>query len=106
LRNGRTALNSVQVTAHNRSREPAVQTILANEQPTDDEVAAALAAVQALLSAEQPGPENAPVAQGWSNSAKLGVQKLRPAKLQTAPRWHTIERLRRAIGGRYDVRSF
>jgi hypothetical protein len=84
-----------------------MQTILANEQPTDDEVAAALAAVQALLSAEQSGPQAAPIApQGWSNSAKLAVQKLRPDKLQTAPRWHTIERLRRAIGGRYDVRSF
>lgn len=78
----------------------------ANDQPTDDEVAAALAAVQALLSTEQAQPSATPATAGWSNSAKLAVQNLRPDKVQTAARWQTIERLRRAIGGRYDVRSF
>lgn len=85
-----------------------MQTIrAANQQPTDDEVAAALAAVQALLSAEQAEATAGAVASsGWSNSAKLAVQRLRPVKTRTAPRWQTIERLRRTIGGRYDVRSF
>lgn len=77
------------------------------DQPTEDEVAAALAAVQALLSAEQSQPMPvAAVDDGWHNSAKLAVQQVRPARTRIAPRWQTIERLRRAIGGRYDVRSF
>ena len=79
----------------------------AHDQPGDDEVAAALAAVQSLLSQEQL-PAAAPPEHddGWRNSARLAVQKLRPVRTRTVPRWSTIERLRRAVGGRYDVRSF
>lgn len=79
----------------------------AHEQLSDDEVAAAFAAVQVLLSEEQ-SPATVPDEgdSGWRSSARLAVQKLQPAKTQTVPRWSTIERLRRAIGGRYDVRSF
>lgn len=79
----------------------------AHEQLSDDEVAAALAAVQALLSQEQlAATASAEHDDGWRNSARLAVQKLRPVRTQTAPRWSTIERLRRVVGGQYDVRSF
>lgn len=79
----------------------------ADGQLSDDEIAAALAAVQALLSEEQRA-EAVPDAgdDGWRNSARLAVQHLRPTRTRTAPRWSTIERLRRAVAGRYDVRSF
>lgn len=78
-----------------------------DQQLSDDEVAAALAAVQAVLSLEQRAPAAPePISSGWRNSGRLAVQKLQPAKTSVVPRWQTIERLRKTIGGRYDARSF
>lgn len=76
------------------------------DQPTEDEAAAALAAIQAYLAvseaptAEEPAPSGG---SGWRHAAKLTVQHLRPIRLATAPRWNTIERLRRAVGGSYGI---
>jgi hypothetical protein len=66
----------------------------------DDELAAALMAVQLVLEAEQTADEPMPApAAGWQHSAKLTVQGLRPARTATAPVWATIERIRRGGGG-------
>ncbi len=67
-------------------------------QPTDDEVAAALAAVQAYLAVEQPDTLPATESIGWQQSAKLSVQGLRPARTRVPARWDTVERLRRSSG--------
>jgi hypothetical protein len=74
-------------------------------EPTDDEVAAALAAVQIYLAAEYTASEPAslPSRQQWTESAKLVVQGLRPARTATALRWNAVERLRRNRGGAYGV---
>ncbi len=70
-------------------------------QPMDDELAAALAAVQAYLDTQavpvQPVEDVAEMT-GWQRSAKLSVQGLRPTRTESPPRWNTIERLRRASG--------
>jgi hypothetical protein len=71
---------------------------------TDDEIAAAIIAVQTFLSDEAPAPQSeAQPESGWHRSAKLSIQNLRPARLSTAPRWNTIERLRRSMGGFYGI---
>ena len=75
------------------------------EHADDDEVAAALAAIQLLLATETQ-PSAPEPRDGWHDSAKLAVQHLRPSRTAVAPRWHTIERLRRTIGGRYSARDF
>jgi hypothetical protein len=69
-------------------------------EPTD-EIVAALAAVQLYLAAEQTAAEPAlsPSRQQWTESAKLAVQGLRPARTATALRWNAVERLRRHRGG-------
>ncbi len=72
----------------------------------DEEVVAALAAVQAYLAAEleveqQTITDNA--ADRWPDSAKLVVQNLQPMRTPVPPRWSTIERLRRGPGGGYGV---
>lgn len=73
-------------------------------QLTDDEIVAAIIAVQMLLSAENTAPpEEQPSASGWHHAAKLSVQSLRPVELSTPPRWNTIERLRRSAGGFYGI---
>ncbi|MBP1468662.1 hypothetical protein EYB53_023310 [Candidatus Chloroploca sp. M-50] len=64
----------------------------------EEEVAAALAVVAAVLESEaaalaQPG---APAMPGWVVGARLIAQGLRPTRVPAVPRWHTIERLRRA----------
>jgi hypothetical protein len=61
--------------------------------PTEDEVAAALAAVQWYL--EEPDERAPAVPVGWRDSARLAVQHLRPARIALRPAWGTIERLRR-----------
>ena len=71
---------------------------MSNIQPTDDEVAAAIAAVQAYLAIEEPSRQPTAESTGWQRSAKLPVQGLRPARIAAPPRWNTIERLRRASG--------
>lgn len=73
-------------------------------QLTDDEVVAAIIAVQTLLSTETTALlEEQPSESGWHHAAKLSVQSLRPAKLSTPPRWNTIERLRQSSGGFYGI---
>jgi hypothetical protein len=68
-------------------------------EPTD-EIVAALAAVQLYLAAEQTAaPALLPSRQQWTESAKLAVQGLRPARTATALRWNAVERLRRHRGG-------
>lgn len=73
-------------------------------QLADDEIVAAIIGVQTLLSTEatSSSPEQ-PIESGWHHAAKLPVQRLRPAKLSTLPRWNTIERLRRSSGGFYGI---
>lgn len=68
----------------------------------EDEAAAALAAVACLLELEAEvssaaaQAEPAPPA-GWRDSARLLAQGITPTRLPAAPRWNSIERLRRAI---------
>lgn len=69
--------------------------------PTEEEAAAILAAVGYLL-AEQSASgvtTQAAAAASWSNAAKLIAQGLIPTRMPAAPRWGTIERLRRAGKG-------
>jgi hypothetical protein len=76
----------------------------ADGQTPDDEIAAAIMAVQLHLSLEEiSGPATPAVESGWHHAAKLSVQSLRPVKLPTVPRWNTIERLRRSSGGFYGI---
>jgi hypothetical protein len=66
-----------------------------------EEVAAVLAAVSLVLAeAEQPAPEQpATTHAGWQAAARLTTQGLAPWRSPTAPRWSTIERIRRAGRG-------
>jgi hypothetical protein len=75
----------------------------ADGQTPDDEIAAAIIAVQMQLGLEATSAPAAPAvaASGWHAAAKLSVQSLRPVKVPTHPRWNTIERLRRSSGGFY-----
>lgn len=75
---------------------------VADDRLADDEVAAAIAAVRAVLEVERQPPEPA-ASPGWSHAARLDAQGIRPVKLGVAPRWSTIDRLRRAVGGRYNA---
>ncbi|WP_152541378.1 hypothetical protein [Kallotenue papyrolyticum] len=75
----------------------------------DDELVAALAAVEAFLVEEQAALTQAPtyapaleVRPSWQASAKLAAIGLRPARVPP-PRWHTIERYRRAWSGMTGV---
>ena len=71
--------------------------------PMDEmEAAAALAAVTCLLEAEAVGVnERLPILRpaGWRDTAKLIAQGLIPTRVPVAPRWGSIERLRRAGRG-------
>ena len=65
--------------------------------PTDDEIAAAVAAVRCLL--DQEASENTavvPPRSAWSDAARLLAQDVAPSRL-TAPTWGNVERLRRAV---------
>jgi len=74
----------------------------ADGQAPDDEIAAAIIAVQMQLDWEATSAPAVPaVTSGWRDAAKLSVQSLRPVKVPTQPRWNTIERLRRSSGGFY-----
>lgn len=70
----------------------------------DEELAAALAAVEAFLALEQGAPpvEAAPDRPGWRASAKLAAIGLRATRTRP-PRWHTIERARRTWSGMTGV---
>ncbi len=69
--------------------------------PVDDELVAALAAVEAYIAAEQPvhlhAEELRPIP-AWRDAAKLVVQYIEPRRTVTPLRWSTIERLRRDTG--------
>jgi hypothetical protein len=76
----------------------------ADGQTPDDELAAAIIAVQLQLGLESTSTSATPAAtSGWYAAAKLSVQSLRPVKVPTQPRWNTIERLRRSSGGFYGI---
>ncbi len=72
----------------------------------DDEVVAALTAVEAYIAAEQPvrlqAEEPRPIP-AWRDAAKLVVQHIQPGRTATALRWSTIERLGRETGRGYGV---
>ena len=61
--------------------------------PTEEEVAAALVAVQRYLEAPDEDASTVPI--GWHDSARLTIQHLRPTRIALRPAWGTIERLRR-----------
>ena len=61
--------------------------------PTEEEVAAALAAIQRYLDESGEGVPADPV--GWRDSARLAIQHVLPARIALRPAWGTIERLRR-----------
>lgn len=67
----------------------------------NDELTAALIAVEAYLDAERPVADHPATAlrSGWHDATKLSVQRVQPASIRTSPRWNTIERIRRATGG-------
>ncbi len=63
------------------------------------EAAAAMAVVACMLEAEAAALSAAPqdvAPAGWSAAARLIAQGLIPTRLPAAPRWGSIERLRRA----------
>ncbi len=67
-----------------------------------EEEAAAVAAVLAVLQAENaqtPGADIAAEPSGWRSAARLETQGMRPARLPARPSWGRIERLRRANRG-------
>jgi hypothetical protein len=74
-------------------------TIFPPHDATEDEVAAALAAIQCVLADEVPEPTATPRS-AWRDSGRLLVQDITPARLP-APSWSTIERLRRLRGRAY-----
>jgi hypothetical protein len=85
----------------------AVDTQLTAAHPSepDDELAAALAAVEACLLLDQAALTQAePPREGpsWHASAKLAAIGLRAARTPP-PRWHTIERARRTWSGMTGV---
>lgn len=72
----------------------------------DEEVVAALVAVQAYLTAEHGTAQHATTDtqhSRWRESAKLVVQNLQPMRPAVSLRWSTIERVRRGAGGGYGV---
>lgn len=74
-------------------------TILSPHDATDDEVAAALAAIHTILAEEVPDKSVTPRVP-WRESGRLLVQDITPARLPT-PTWSNIERLRRLRGRAY-----
>lgn len=67
----------------------------------EEEAAAAMAAVACLLEAEAAAPAAQPpqTSSGWRDTARLITQGLIPTRLAVAPRWGSVERLRRAGRG-------
>ena len=65
-------------------------------EPTDEEIAAALVAIQLYLDAEQPDvAQTAMPLERWRTAARLEAQGVAPGA-GAAPHWGNIERLRRA----------
>lgn len=70
-----------------------IMTRMSHRPPTDEEVAAALAAIRVLLDPhDAAGP--APV-DGWRASARLLAQRITPMRVRVRPAWNNIERLRK-----------
>ncbi|MCS6879791.1 MAG: hypothetical protein RMK84_17230 [Oscillochloridaceae bacterium] len=71
--------------------------------PDTEEAAAAIAAITCLLEEEQTALVNSLAGQqppeGWRSAARLMTQGLIPTRTPVAPRWSSIERLRRAGRG-------
>lgn len=69
--------------------------------PTDDEAAAAMAAIAAYLQ-DQESHQTTPTVDGdwhWSASIRLIAQGLQPTRLPIRPTWGCIERLHRVGSG-------
>lgn len=70
--------------------------------PDTEEAAAAIAAITCLLEEEAALATSDAVQQppaGWRSAARLMTQGLMPTRTPIAPRWSSIERLRRAGRG-------
>jgi hypothetical protein len=67
--------------------------------PTEDEIAAALAAVQLFIEdrSEDYGVDSV----GWHEASRLATQGLRPFRLRLRPSWGNLERLRRQTSGEF-----
>ena len=83
-----------------RTRAPIIVPMSNSRPPTDDELAAALAAIALILEAErgQTGTAREDSSTGWQNSAKLAIQGLQPARTRRL-QWRTVERLRSGTSG-------
>lgn len=67
-----------------------------------EEAAAAMAAITCLLEEEAAlagGAADEQIPAGWRSAARLMTQGLIPTRMPVAPRWSSIERLRRAGRG-------
>lgn len=75
--------------------------VISDADVSDEEAAAALAAIACLLREEAAVPAAAPAEPpaGWRGAAKLVIQGLTPARPPVAPTWGRVERLRRAGKG-------
>lgn len=67
--------------------------------PTEDEVAAALAAVSCYVAESEPLVAQPTEAWQWSAAATLAVQGVVATRMPLRPGWNTVERLRRAGRG-------
>ena len=74
--------------------------ILPPADATDDEVAAALAAIHYVLASETVADDQPTQRATWRESGRLLMQDITPARLP-APAWSNIERLRRLRGRTY-----
>lgn len=76
---------------------------ITKDNPTEDEVAAALAAVSAYMSVEQQPTEQKPEHWRWQASGILNSQKICIVRLPHPPVWNNVERLRRAGPGETGI---
>ena len=76
-----------------RSASPIMAAMPDLRDPTDDEIAAALAAVRMYLDSPDAESQSEPL--GWRAAARLETQQVRPARVTVRPSWSTVERLRR-----------
>ncbi len=68
--------------------------------PSEEETAAAVAAIMTLLTEENTVIGDQPaLPTRWQDSMRLIAQGMSPMRLPVPPRWSTIERLRRAGRG-------
>lgn len=76
---------------------PIIAPMSSQSPPTEDEIVAALAAVQLFIedNREDFGVESV----GWHEASRLATQGLRPFRLRLRPSWGNLERLRRQTSG-------